>query len=391
MLEYKNIEINRQELIDLLSDMVRIESINPLFGKGGSGESGMVSYIRLYLDELKIDYELQEALPGRENIVARIPGKGKGSLCFEAHMDTVTVENMTILPFDPKYDGSRLYGRGSVDDKACLAALMYVLKLIKVHDLRSYADIVFVAAAEEEYSYKGVLRLLKENRDYSAAVVGEATGLNIYRACKGNVRFKIITHGKAGHSSRPWEGYNAIDLMGEVLHIINHSLKTEYDKRIHPLLGPPTFNTSIISGGKLINIIPEYCEIQVDRRTLPGESFETVKEEITACLRNGLSEDDLSHVEICDPFAFDYSMETDEDSQIVKTAENVCSYLKLDSKVMGASFSCDASKFVNAGIPAIIFGPGNIVRAHSDEEYVEVDELCEAARAYLGMCMEFRP
>ena len=168
----------------------------------------------------------------------------------------------------------RLYGRGSVDDKGSVAAMMYAMRLLKEHKIETYSDIYFAAAAEEEFSYKGVLRLLEDGIPFDAAVVGEGTSVHV---CKGNVRFKIVSRGLAGHSSRPWEGRNAIVAMANVICELEKKLFPLYEQKKHPLLGPPTFNISLIHGGKLINIVPDYCEIQIDRRVLPGETNPSVR------------------------------------------------------------------------------------------------------------------
>ena len=118
------------ELVSLLCDLVSIESVNPLFEKGGTGEKNMVEYICRYFDQYQIPYILQEALPGRFNVLAHLKGTGKGALCFEAHTDTVTVDEMEIEPFKPVIQNGRLYGRGSVDDKGSVAAMMYAMRLL---------------------------------------------------------------------------------------------------------------------------------------------------------------------------------------------------------------------------------------------------------------------
>ena len=129
------------ELVSLLCDLVSIESVNPLFEKGGTGEKNMVEYICRYFDQYQIPYILQEALPGRFNVLAHLKGTGKGALCFEAHTDTVTVDEMEIEPFKPVIQNGRLYGRGSVDDKGSVAAMRYAMRRLKEHKSENYADI----------------------------------------------------------------------------------------------------------------------------------------------------------------------------------------------------------------------------------------------------------
>ena len=382
---------NQAELLQLLSDMVSIESVNTLFGKGGSDEKNMGSYICDYYDSNGIEYSIQDALPGRCNVIAHIKGNGSGALCFEAHTDTVTVDEMTIEPFTPTVKDGRLYGRGSVDDKGSVAAMMYMMKLLKEHSITPYSDIYFAAVAEEEYSYKGVLRLLKEGIHFDGAVVGEGTSVNICRACKGNVRFKIVTHGIAGHSSRPWEGRNAIVEMANVICELEKKLLPVYEARRHPLLGPPTLNISIINGGKLINIIPDYCEIQIDRRLLPGEDYESVKAEILDCLSSLLAEHKDYEVEVLPPFVTDYPMETAEVESVVRAAVKACDTILGGHSIEGAHFSCDASKFTRVGIPAIVVGPGSIRQAHTNDEYIDIADLTKAAEVFAQICVDFRP
>ena len=379
------------ELVSLLCDLVSIESVNPLFEKGGTGEKNMVEYICRYFDQYQIPYILQEALPGRFNVLAHLKGTGKGALCFEAHTDTVTVDEMEIEPFKPVIQNGRLYGRGSVDDKGSVAAMMYAMRLLKEHKIETYSDIYFAAAAEEEFSYKGVLRLLEDGIPFDAAVVGEGTSVHVCRACKGNVRFKIVSRGLAGHSSRPWEGRNAIVAMANVICELEKKLFPLYEQKKHPLLGPPTFNISLIHGGKLINIVPDYCEIQIDRRVLPGETYQSVRQEVLGCLESLLSSHPEYEVEIQEPFVTDFAMEVEEDSPIVRTAIAASDAIMGEHTIEGGYFSCDASKFTRIGIPAIVMGPGSILQAHTNDEYIEISDLAKAAEVFTQICVDFRP
>jgi len=381
-----------EELVSLLSDMVRIESVNTLFGKGGSDEKNMVEYICRWFDQYEIPYVLQETvLPGRFNVLAHIKGSGAGALCFEAHTDTVSVDEMTIDPFEPVVKDGKLYGRGSEDDKGSVAVMMYVLKLLKEHNITPQCDIYFCAAADEEFSYKGVLRLLEEKIPFDAAIVGEGTSCHIVRACMGNVRFKIITRGVQAHSSHPWYGRNAIVAMGDVIHELKEKLLPMYEQRKHPILGSPTFVMSVIKGGKQVNFVPEYCEVQVDRRTLPGETFEDVRREVEDCLKDLLERNPEYVVEIQEPFASDYSMEVPEEAQIVRAAAAACDAILGSHEIEGGHYSCDATKFPLVGIPAIVMGPGNIRKAHTNDEYVEIADLVNLAEVFAQICVDFRP
>ncbi len=374
----------------LLKEMIRIESINPAFPGGSAGEGKLGDLICGYFERWEIPYKKQEVFPGRDNIIASLKGKGRAVLCMEAHMDTVSVTNMKIPPFEGREEQDRIYGRGSCDDKASIACMMYALKMIKDSGYMPEADIVFVAAVDEEDHYRGVAKLLGENFQADGAIVGEPTSLHIGTACKGSLRFDITVKGKAGHSSRPKEGTNAISGMAKVILAVNEKILPLYEERKHPLLGVPTLNFGLIEGGTLINIIADRCTVRIDRRTLPGETYEKIAEELTAVCRSVEESEKNLKVEIGEPWTMDYAMETELDSVLVSISRKAVDKVTGNSIVEGESYCCDGSKFSRAGIPSIIFGPGDIANAHTDAEFVEIKDLTAAAEIYAQICCDFR-
>ena len=377
---------DRGELIELLSDLVRIESINPDYPGGKDGEAHIVRYIADYFERHGIRYELQEVLPGRHNLIACLPGKSHSGVCMEAHMDTVTVEGMSIDPYDPKIEHGRLYGRGSCDTKASLACMMYAMVLMKRLNVVPATDVYLAAVVDEEFRYRGVVHLLENGFRCKYALVGEPTGLDIATACKGVMRFPLVTKGKAGHGARPEEGHNAIVDMGEVLHLIRTKLIPALDGRVHPMLGKSTINVGVIDGGVLVNIIPDRCCVEVDYRTLPGQTYETISEEFEQLVAELRKEDSAFDFSVGDPLLKDYAMETPADSDIVKTAAAASDAIMGKHLLKGVSYCCDGTKFYRAGVQTIIFGPGDIVQAHTACEFVDISHLTLAAETYAQIC-----
>ena len=377
---------NRQELIDLLSDLVRIESINPDYPGGKQGEGNVVKYVADYFDKHGIEYYTQEVLPGRSNLIAKLPGKRPGGVCMEAHTDTVTIEGMTIEPFDPVIKDGLLYGRGSCDTKGSLACMMYSMVLLKRLGIVPETDVYLAAAVDEEFRFRGVTHLLEQGFRCKYAITGEPTDLHVVTACKGVARFALSTHGKAGHSSRPDEGHNAIQDMGEILHAIQTEMIPMLKNRpLHPLLGRGSVNVGVINGGVLINIIPDTCRVEIDRRVLPGETYESVMaefEEIIAPLR----EKDPQFGCSFEPLLIDYAMDTPQDTELVQTAVAASEDILGTHTIEGVSYGCDGTKLYRAGAQTIVFGPGSILQAHTACEYIDIEHLAPAAEMYAQIC-----
>jgi acetylornithine deacetylase len=256
-------------VLDTLAALIRINSVNPAY-HGGVPEEEIARYIEGFFAERSIRTWRQEVFPRRPNVIAAIPGRDSSRrLVFEAHMDTASVEGMTIPPLEPRREGGRMYGRGSCvprrvgrnDGSASLRG---------AEGKQPPCEIWLAAAADEEFSYRGVVKL-REGLTAAGAVVSEPTEMRLITATKGCVRFKVHTHGKAAHSSKPHLGVNAVSAMARVILAIEKYCGS-LAGRSHPLLGAATCNIGLISGGTQINVVPENCTIEIDRRLLPGET-----------------------------------------------------------------------------------------------------------------------
>jgi acetylornithine deacetylase len=316
----------------------------------------------------------EEVVPGRPNVMARLPGLHQvRRLLLEAHTDTVSTKGMTIPPFDPIIMEGKLYGRGSCDTKAGLATMMHAMLSLKEDRITPPCEIVLAAVVDEEFSYRGVVKLC-ENLKADAAIVAEPTEMRAVIATKGVLRCRIVVHGKSAHSSKPHLGVNAITQMAKVLVAIE-SDNARMAVIQHPLVGSGTCNVGVINGGVQVNFVPDRCFIEIDRRLLPGESAARAVAEYQQLLNQlpGIS------AEIEEPLLLvDEALDTPAESDVVQTASQILRDLGLNPEPCGVPFGCDASKLSRAGIPSIVFGPGSIDRAHTADEYVELDQVEQA-------------
>ncbi|MGN9841996.1 M20/M25/M40 family metallo-hydrolase [Nonomuraea sp. H19] len=356
----------------LLRELVGTPSVNPRDGSG-PGEAALAGIVRRWLIYHGITAETHEVLPGRPNVVAVVPGRDPRAILLASHLDTVEVDGMTVDPYAGEVHNGRMYGRGACDAKGSLAAFMLAAAELAAGPVPPYT-VVLAGVIDEEYRYRGVLGLLDSLpvAEVVGAVVGEPTGLAAAIAHKGVVRYTVRTLGEAGHTSRPEEAVNAVSLMARVL---GHLDATPPALPAHPLLGPATRCVTRIQGGTGPNIVPGRCEIDVDRRTLPGEDPMAVwrhdGEELGRLLPG--------RIELDPPFNVDYALDTPADSPIVAALSGALAARGRDAGVCGMPFCTDASKLARAGIPAVVFGPGSVLDAHSADESVALADVRFAA------------
>ena len=218
-------------VLSTLSDLVAINSINPAYHDGVS-EEGVARYVDEFFRSRNIETFRQTVMPGRSNVIARVPGRNpERRIVLEAHMDTVSVRGMTIPPFDPVVRDGLLYGRGSCDTKAGLAAMMHAVASLEGPPP---CEVWLAAVVDEEFSFQGVLALCDGLRA-DAAIVAEPTSLRAVIASKGVLRWKIRTRGKAAHSSKPHLGINAISHMAQIISALDRDAES-LANRSHPLL-----------------------------------------------------------------------------------------------------------------------------------------------------------
>lgn len=375
--------------VAILEDLIAIQSVNPALEAGGRGETGMADYLEQRCRSNGLQVSRQTVLPGRDNVIIEVrTDKPDRTLLFESHMDTVGLGTMDD-PNTPIHRDGRLYGRGSCDTKATMAGMLYAMEQAAANPAELPGDLVMCAAIDEEYQFRGVLKYAQELAyPVAGAIVGEPTDLRIIIAHKGIARYAIRTHGRAAHSSTPREGNSAIFQMAEVLRVVREVAEPQLAVRSHPLCGAPTMVVGMIQGGTQVNIVPETCEIQIDRRVIPGENSRTAMLEFESLLRDVVAERGVEFT--LHELLLDNPLDTDADAQVVHCAQAVAGELGLSTETMGVPYGTDASKLNDiCGIPTIVYGPGSIKLAHTREEYVPVAEVEQAAAFYLGMARTF--
>lgn len=378
--------IDRNDIIALLSDLVRIPSVNPQMGSG-SGEGEIARYLAERLRSLGLPLKMTEVRPGRPNVLATLPGKPGGPhLLFEAHTDTVPPAYGQTDPFTPRLDGDFLYGRGACDAKASLAAMFLALRsILPVQGRRATISVAFTMG--EELGHEGAIHLAASGFRADAAVVGEPTGLDVIVAHKGIVRWKMVATGRAAHAANPQEGCNAILKMATVVRALEARLIPGLRQRTHPLLGSPTLNVGRIEGGLQVNVVPDRCTIELDRRLLPDETWASVREELEAVLAPLRAEDPELHVLIEEPYQIFRSLATAQDAPIVRMAQEAVRRIDGQHPVCGVAFGTDAAELSAAGVSCVVLGPGAIAQAHTSAEYVEIQQVLKAAAIYREMML----
>jgi acetylornithine deacetylase len=368
--------------------MIRIQSVNPHFGSDAKGEKELSEYIEARLAAAGLPVHRQRVFPGRDNLIVELrTGHPESTLLFEAHMDTVTLGSMEN-PLTPIYRDGRIYGRGACDTKGSLAGMIYALEQCARHPEQLSADIVLCASVDEEHQYYGLRAFLELNMPVAGAVVGEPTEMGIVIAHKGCARFAVQTHGRAAHSSMPQEGNSAIYQMADVIRFIREQIEPELAQRSHPLCGSPTIVVGTINGGDQINIVPESCTVQIDRRVIPGEDSEAALSEFSSKLSEFAAANGIRFS--IQELLLDPPLNTPADAGIVGKAVEAAKSLGLKHEVIGVPYSSDASKLQRTGIPTIVYGPGSIAQAHSREEWVPIQEVADAAEFYWKLATAFR-
>lgn len=359
---------------ELLRELVAIPSVNPRgrppVCSAGEGEAEAAKFVRDWLTARGVRTTSREILPGRPNVLAMLPGRDPRAILLESHLDTVEASGANHAEVR---DG-RLYGRGACDAKGPLAAFMLAMAALTAR--QPVHTVILAAVCDEEHAYRGVTSLISDLDDQAilGAVVGEPTGLLPVTAHKGALRYTVRALGTAAHSSRPADGVNAISLIAPVL----ARLAAEPPGApCHPLLGPATRCATRLSGGTGPNTIPDRAEVDVDRRTLPGEDPMAVWHRERDELEELASMP--GQIEIDEPFTIDYPLDTPPSSAIVAALREGLIRRGMPAPVTGLPFGTDASKLARAGIPSVVFGPGAITDAHSADESVAIADVVTAA------------
>jgi len=369
--------------LQLLRDMIAIPSVNPMRANSGEPvEQRMANFIETVLSHARIDCERQTVAKGRDNVIGIVHAtrSGANGLMLNSHMDTVPVDNMSINPFDPVIDDGRVYGRGSCDAKASIAAMLTAVIEYANRSERA-CPVVFAAMADEEFAFSGAWKLIEKSWPVAACVVGEPTLLRRVIAHKGIVRWRLVVEGVSAHGATPDLGRSAIYDGARVALALEEYTQHLAKAESHSMLGHPTLNVGKVIGGQSVNIVPDKCVFELERRLLPGEDGRLAMQACEEFLRGRLEQAVRFTFE--EPYLVDPAMETAPDAKIVSAlARAQQATLGFERELAGANYGTDGSKLAKAGIETVVCGPGDIAQAHTASEFVELEQLELATRMY---------
>jgi acetylornithine deacetylase len=361
----------------LLAQMISFETVNPGFGGPAGGEAALATH----LEKLARQWGLaSRRCPVDDNsfnllISAEVSPQAE-RLLFESHLDTVSVDGMTVPPFKMTVAGEKLHGRGTCDTKGSGAAMLWALQEYSRQPNRPRnAGVLFVI--DEEAQMRGAQAFaageLAKIKNLRGIVVGEPTRLQPVVAHNGALRWRTITRGVAAHSADPTKGRSAIRSM---LHVVE-ALEARFipnANREFPLTGRAAASINVIRGGSAVNIIPDYCEIICDRRLVPGETAEQVLAERDAALTGLQVEHDGQY--LAPP------LPPESSAALHAWAAPALTACGLDSAAIGAPYATDASHYASAGAQVIVLGPGELAQAHTKDEWLDRRELAKAVKVY---------
>ena len=360
-------------VVKLLSKLVSIPSINPSLDQKsvGYGEEPVTAFLEETSQNAGLLTERQKVKTGRDNLLVRLTPEGevKYRVLLAPHLDVVPAP---IEAFTPKIIGNQLHGRGACDTKGSVASFFQaLLDLASSSERPLETEIIFVGLVDEEFAQAGSRAFAKSTITGDLAIVGEPTGLDVVSSHKGSLWIQLETTGRSAHGSTPEKGINAIEKMHQAMNLLLGEYQNSLNSKSDPLLGRPTLSLGTIKGGDQPNIVPRRCQLELDRRTIPGESPESVIKELDD-LFGELGESaptiKISRTVPCPP------LQTNQDLPFPKLL------LKCADKYQtkGVPYFTDASPLSMGGTPALVFGPGDIDQAHAEKEWIDLEELEKA-------------
>jgi acetylornithine deacetylase len=370
--------------IQLLKDLVAVDSVNPSLVLGAAGEQHVARVLTVAMQGgIGLRVREQIAAPGRPNVVAELEGRNPGrSLMFCGHIDTVGVSGMAN-PFSGDERDGRIYGRGSQDMKSGVAAMIDAARVIVESGGLDAGKLIIACVVDEEHASIGAEALVTKWRA-DAAVVTEPTDMQVAVAHKGFEWVEIETEGRAAHGSRPREGRDAIRMMGRVLNGLDAIDRQLQSKPPHNLLGTASLHASLIEGGRELSSYPDRCHLQMERRTIPGEAPGAAAREVDDVLKK-LRGEDPDFKASAKPMFARSPYELDVNHELPKMMLRASGST---SPAIGMSFWTDAAILGDAGIPSILYGPTG-AGLHSIEEWVNIQSVLKVRDSLVTLVREW--
>jgi len=366
--------INKNRLIKLTQDLIRINSENP-----AGNEAEIARFVKNYLEDMGIRSKVYEFAKNRANLVALIKGKRQNrSLLITPHLDTVPRgSNWKFPPFAATIHQGKIYGIGATDCKSNLAVSLEVIKSLSEDRVVLGYNLIFAATADEESgSDLGLIPLLNKGiLKPSLALILDADDFEIIVTQKGLMHLKVKISGKRAHGAYPWRGKNAINIAVDIL-------KDLKEKRIHSrknkYLRPATVNIGTIRGGDKVNVVADWCEFELDFRFLPGMQAEQLLADLKNTIKKYSKKFKIEIEGVQKPYLIN------ETHFLVAQLKAAIKGVGIRPQVKGSEGATVISFFQEKNIPAVACGFGSQGCAHSANEYVKIDNLYKGAKVLEG-------
>lgn len=383
-------DVSSDDVIELTQTLVRINSANPDFGSvPGPGETAIANYITAWLQHRDIETHRVEPTPGRPSIVGVVRGSGNGkSIMLNGHIDTVTVLGYDDDPLSGHIADGNLYGRGAADMKSGLAAEM--IALVRAKGMKLKGDVIFAASADEESESIGTEQLIAAGWRADAAIVAEPTEMALINTHKGFALFEVDIHGVASHGSRADLGIDAICKAGYFLvELDRHAQELQQRFKGQQIeTGSPNIHAGMIKGGEEIASYPACCTISIERRTIAGETAETVKAELLTILeRLAATVPDFKY-ELRSTFSRAPYFIAKDHEFVELVAKHAAEATGTVPAIKGETYWTDMALFGEVGIPGLIWGPKGY-GLHAKKEWVEVESVRQLAEAFTTIVGDF--
>lgn len=372
------------DALALTEALVAIDSRNPRLVANAPGEGECANFLGHVLAEWGFAVSVTEVQPGRPNVIARIGPTGRTPLVLNGHLDVVGTDGMVHEPFAPTTLGDRLYGRGATDMKAGIAAMCVAAARAATRGALA-SEIIIAAVCDEEFESIGTRALLDNGLQATGAIITEPTRMAVCPAHKGFAWIEVKFEGRAAHGSAFDVGIDAVRHAGLLLAALDRFEHDVLTTRSHPLLGRPSLHAATIQGGTGWSTYAEHCTLHIERRTIPGERSEQALSEVQSLIAELV----LSHATmrataslVCAQPPSDLAV----DAPLTQIVAKAAGADGTAAPIVGLSCWTDAALFNQAGIPALCFGPGDIARAHSAEEWVERSDVERAATVLEQVC-----
>lgn len=368
----------------VLLHLMTIDSQNPDLVPGAQGERPLALAVAELLTLAGLQTQVLDVIGDRPNVLGVLPGTtGQPAVVLEAHLDTVPDP---VAGLEIRREGRRLYGRGACDTKGSLAAMIVAAARLAQQD-GPRPTVIVAGVADEEYIMRGAAALIDQLPDVTGVVIGEPTSLAPVRAHNGFIRVTLHVGGVTAHSSKAHLGTNAIVHAARVITALDEQLGEHLRRRPHALSGPALLSPTMIDGGIAPNIVPDRCEVMFDRRLAPGESVKEALDEVERVLATLRLEG--IHACLAQPLVALPGVETPSADRMVTAAQEAVEQVtgqRLEAE--GVTYSTDAC-YLNGvgGLACVVLGPGSIDQAHTDDEWIDLDETVAAVDIYLSLVM----